>query len=95
MNYTEYLPIFIFIVIIRILRNLNGSVLSLLTGGAGNNNYWHWLFDVLPRFGLCSQLINLEKIDFFLLPSLLKKYQGESLDCLKKVSSALLSQHNL
>jgi len=56
----------------RILRNLNGSVLSLLTGGAGNNNYWHWLFDVLPRFGLCSQLINLEKIDFFLLPSLLK-----------------------
>ena len=32
----------------RRLRNLNGIVLSLLTGGAGNENYWHWLYDVLP-----------------------------------------------
>ena len=34
----------------RKIRDLNGSVVSLLTGGAGNNNYWHWLFDVLPYF---------------------------------------------
>ena len=76
----------------RKLRNLNGSVLSLLTGGGGNNNYWHWLFDVLPRFGLCSRTINLNEIDYFLLPSLLKKFQGETLDCLnipkhKRISS--------
>ena len=25
----------------RVLKNLNGIVLSLLTGGGGNNNYWH------------------------------------------------------
>ena len=49
----------------RKLRNLNGTVLSLLTGGAGNHNYWHWLFDVLPRFGLCSKATNLGKIDYF------------------------------
>ena len=30
----------------RKLRHLNGSVLSLLTGGGGNNNYWHWLYAV-------------------------------------------------
>ena len=30
----------------RKLKSLNGSVLSLLTGGGGNNNYSHWLFDV-------------------------------------------------
>ena len=76
----------------RKLRNLNGSVLSLLTGGAGNNNYWHWLFDVLPRFGLCSRSVNLNEIDYFLLPSLLKKFQKETLDCLnipehKRISS--------
>ena len=59
----------------RKLRNLNGAVLSLLTGGGGNNNYWHWLFDVLPRFSLCSKFINLNEIDYFLLPSLLKKFQ--------------------
>ena len=76
----------------RKLRNLNGSVLSLLTGGGGNNNYWHWLFDVLPRFGLCSRTITLNEIDYFLLPSLLKKFQRETLDCLnipkhKRISS--------
>tara|TARA_B100000686_G_scaffold300289_1_gene334701 strand:- start:1049 stop:2176 length:1128 start_codon:yes stop_codon:yes gene_type:complete len=76
----------------RKLRNLNGSVLSLLTGGAGNNNYWHWLFDVLPRFGLCEKSINLNQIDYFLLPSLIKKFQRETLDCLnipahKRISS--------
>ena len=76
----------------RRLRNLNGKVLSLLTGGAGNNNYWHWLTDVLPKLALCNKAISLKKIDFFLLPSLLKKFQNETLDCLniperKRISS--------
>ena len=66
----------------RKLKNLNGTVLSLLTGGAGNSSYWHWLTDVLPRFALCSKAINSSKIDYFLLPSLLKKFQNETLDCL-------------
>ena len=66
----------------RKLKNLDGTVLSLLTGGAGNSNYWHWLTDVLPRLALCSKAINLSKIDYFLLPSLLKKFQNETLDCL-------------
>ena len=66
----------------RKLRNLKGSVLSLLTGGGGNNNYWHWLFDVLPRFGLCSKTISLSEIDYFLLPDHVKKFQIETLDSL-------------
>ena len=77
----------------RKLRNLNGTVLSLLTGGGGNNNYWHWLFDVLPRLGLCSKTISLSEIDYFLLPDDVKKFQNETLDCLniskhKRLSSA-------
>ena len=66
----------------RRLRNLNGIVLSLLTGGAGNENYWHWLYDVLPRIGICNKLVGLSEIDFFLLPNLSKKFQNETLDCL-------------
>lgn len=66
----------------RKLRNLNGSALSLLTGGGGNNNYWHWLFDVLPRLGLCSRITSLDEIDYFLLPDHIKKFQIETLDCL-------------
>ncbi len=64
----------------RKLRNLNGSILSLLTGGGGNNNYWHWLFDVLPRLALCSKIISLIELDYFLLPAHTKKFQIESLD---------------
>jgi len=75
----------------RKLRNLNGTVLSLLTGGAGNSNYWHWLFDVLPRFGLCSKAINLSEIDYFLLPSFLKNFQKETLDCLNIPAYKIIS----
>ena len=67
----------------RILSNLNGVVLSLLSGGAGNSNYWHWLFDVLPRIALCNKVINLKDVDYFLLPDDIKKFQYETLDCLK------------
>jgi len=75
----------------RKLENLDGTVLSLLSGGAGNSNYWHWLTDVLPRFALCSKTINSSKIDYFLLPSLLKKFQNETLDCLNIPKNKRLS----
>jgi len=66
----------------RKLKNLNGSILSLLTGGGGNNNYWHWLFDVLPRLGLCNKAMNLSEIDYFLIPDNVKRFQNETLECL-------------
>jgi len=66
----------------RLLRKLNGNILSLLTGGGGNNNYWHWLYDVLPRLALYSKHSDLEKIDYFLFPSILKEFQQETLNCL-------------
>ncbi len=75
----------------RILRNLNGTALSLLTGGGGNNNYWHWLVDVLPRIGLCSKTINLSEVDYFLLPDDIKKFQKETLDFLNIPNSKRLS----
>ena len=75
----------------RILRKLDGTVLSLLTGGAGNNNYWHWLYDVLPRIGLCSKSINLNEINYYLVPSLLKKFQKQTLDVLNIPKTKRLS----
>ena len=63
----------------RPLRHLKGSVLSLLTGGGGNNNYFHWLYDVLPRLAICEQLCKREQIDYFLLPSDHLRFQRESL----------------
>jgi capsular polysaccharide biosynthesis protein len=75
----------------RILSNLNGVVLSLLSGGAGNSNYWHWLFDVLPRIALCNKVINLKDVDYFLLPDDIKKFQYETLDCLNISKNKRLS----
>jgi len=75
----------------RKLKKINGSVLSLLTGGGGNTNYWHWLFDVLPKLSLCSKKFDLDDIDYFLLPDHIKKFQVETLDCLNIPSSKRLS----
>ena len=63
----------------RLQKKIKGTVLSLLTGGAGNDNYWHWIFDVLPRLAICEKKINLSSIDYFLLPDNKKKFQTESL----------------
>ena len=40
----------------RIKNQRQGIV--LLTGGGGNDNYWHWLFDVC-RLGICENKIDL------------------------------------
>ena len=76
----------------RIKKNIDGKVLSLLTGGGGNENYWHWMFDVLPRLSICENIIDLKKIDFFLLPNNKKKFQIETMETLgipltKQISS--------
>ena len=36
---------------------IQGSVVSLLTGGGGHYNYYHWLFDSLPRLELINKTI--------------------------------------
>ncbi len=75
----------------RKIKKLNGITLSLLTGGGGNESYWHWLFDVLPRLFLCSKTIKLNDVDFFLLPNLSKKFQIETLNYLNIPQSKRLS----
>jgi len=73
-----------------IMRKLNGTILSLLTGGGGNDNFFHWLFDVLPRIGIVEKKINLNEIDYFLCPNL-NKWQLETLNLLGIKKSQCLS----
>ena len=67
----------------RLKKKLKGKVLSLLTGGAGNFNYWHWLFDVLPRINIVKNILSIDKIDYFLFPNVKKKFQRETINFLK------------
>ena len=75
----------------RFLKKLNGNLFSLLTGGAGNANYFHWMFDVLPRLSLLEKNYALKEIDYFLLPNISKKFQIESLDILNIPNNQRLS----
>jgi capsular polysaccharide biosynthesis protein len=58
---------------------LEGTVFSLLTGGAGLNNICHWFVDVLPRLHLLKESGLYDKVDWFLVPSLRYGYQLETL----------------
>ena len=75
----------------RIKTKINGTVFSLLTGGAGNSNYCHWLFDVLPRFKILENQYNFNDIDYFLFPDTKERFQKETLDLLNIPKSKILS----
>ena len=62
----------------RIKKKIEGRVFSLVQGASGNKNYFHWLFDMLPKIKLCSEHYLLKEIDFFYLPSL-QDFQKQTL----------------
>jgi len=74
----------------NIRKTIKGNIFSLLTGGAGKNNYWHWIFDVLPRIGILEKAFFKIRPNYYLLPSLSKKYQIESLLEFKILSNKLI-----
>ena len=83
----------------NIRKKFAGSVLSLVQGASGEN-YFHWLFDILPRIKIFSNNIpfnlSLQKIDFFYLPPL-KPSQIDSLKLLgiskKKIINSKIYKH--
>ena len=50
-------------------KYLNGKVFSLVQGASGNN-YWHWLFDILPKIEILHQNKYLKKINYFYIPNI-------------------------
>lgn len=60
-------------------KNFNFNLVSLLSGGASKTNYWHWMFDTLPKIGILEKSkIKISK-SYFLSPSLSQKFQLETL----------------
>ena len=54
----------------RIKKKIKGRMLSVVQGASGNENYFHWMFDILPKIRLCSEHYPLKEIDFFYTPKL-------------------------
>ncbi|MDZ7719659.1 MAG: glycosyltransferase family 61 protein [Balneolaceae bacterium] len=63
-------------------KKINGTVLSLLTGGGGNYNYYHWLYDSLPRLKLFDRYLDNHQDIKFLVPDNKLHFQKETLEYL-------------
>jgi len=78
----------------KILKKINSRLFSLLSGGAANNNYGHWFWDVLPKIYLIKKFYKITKKDFFLVPSLKYIYQKKTLNYLNINKYQLISAEN-
>ena len=78
----------------RFLKKINGKVFSLLSGGAAKTNYFHWLFEILPKFEILKNIENIENMDFFLLPSTKMNHHNETLNLLNIQSTKLLDSNS-
>ena len=66
----------------RFKKNFDNSILSLLSGGGANKNYFHWLFDVLPRIGIVESLIHEDFPNYLLCPDYELPFQIQTLQLL-------------
>lgn len=61
------------------LKKLDKNIFIMLAGQRSNYNYYHWLFDCLPRFHLLCKTEFITEVDLFLVPRFELAFQKESL----------------
>jgi len=66
----------------RLKKKIKGSILCMVQGVSAETNYFHWMFDILPRIKLIKNIKNLKNIDYFYFPEL-KKWQKDTLSIFK------------
>ena len=74
----------------RIKIKKNGKLLALIQD-ASENNFSHWLLDILPRLKIFGQNNSIEEIDYFLLPELKYSFHRETLEMLNIPFNKILS----
>ena len=52
-------------------KYFKGNICSLIQGSSGSN-YWHWLYDIIPKIEILYKNGYLNKIDFFYVPDVNK-----------------------
>lgn len=51
-------------------KKYQGTVVSLAQGASGDNNYFHWMFDILPKIKITLLNYKINKIDYFYMPEI-------------------------
>lgn len=62
-------------------KKIKGRVFSLTQGASGHKNYFHWLYDILPKIKIFTKNYELKLTDCFYI-SKLEKYQQSTLKIL-------------
>ena len=57
----------------RIKKKFKGKIFNLIQGGSGNN-FFHFIFDLIPKIYLLKKELSLENIDYFYVPEI-KEWQ--------------------
>ena len=47
-----------------------GNIVSLAQGASGDKNYFHWMFDILPKIKIVLSSYNINEINYFYMPEL-------------------------
>ena len=70
---------------------INGTVISLLSGGGGNYNYYHWLFDCLPRLRIAETICRPDGRTKYYIAEDTYPFQKETLDALGISTASCIS----
>jgi len=70
---------------------IDTPILSLVTGSGGNYNYFHWLYDSLPRMYLAKKHISLQENIQYYIPEDTHYFQKETLAALKVNHASYIS----
>ena len=62
-------------------KKINGNVLCLAQGASGNN-YFHWMFDIIPKINIIALGYGLKNVDYFYMPKI-QYFQKKILKILK------------
>ena len=74
-------------------KKFNGKVFSLVQGASGNSNYFHWMFDILPRLIILEKYYNLNDINFFYCPQI-KPWQLSTLSIFNIGADKLINSNS-
>lgn len=62
----------------KLKKKIQGKILSIIQGASGHN-YFHWLYDILPKIYLIHLKKKIKYFDYFYVPKIYQRFQYETL----------------